>query len=80
MQQWGVNFWETYAPVVNWISIRILLVLSEIVGLKSKALDFVLVFPQADLDVPVYTELPVGMDIEDATHEKQHVRKKKYMD
>ena len=48
--------------------------------LESKALDFVLAFPQADLDVPVYTELPVGMDIEDATHEKQHVRKKKYMD
>ena len=39
MQQWGVNYWETYAPVVNWISIRFLLVLSEIVGLKSKALD-----------------------------------------
>ena len=21
MQQWGVNYWETYAPVVNWISV-----------------------------------------------------------
>ena len=22
MQQWGVNYWETYSPVVNWISVR----------------------------------------------------------
>ena len=22
MQQWGVNYWEAYAPVVNWISVR----------------------------------------------------------
>ena len=73
MQQWGVNYWETYAPVVNWISIRFLLVLSEIVGLESKAVDFVLAFPQADLDVPVYMELPAGMEIAGAKYEKQHV-------
>ena len=45
MQQWGVNYWETYAPVVNWISVRFLLVLSEIIGLESRAIDFVLAFP-----------------------------------
>ena len=22
MQQWGVDFWETYAPVVNWLSVK----------------------------------------------------------
>ena len=64
MQQWGVNYWETYAPVVNWISIRFLLILSEIAGLESQAIDFVLAFPQANLDVPVYMELPVGMKVE----------------
>ena len=63
MQQWGVNYWETYAPVVNWISVRFLLVLSEIVGLESRAIDFVLAFPQAELDVPVYMELPIGMEV-----------------
>jgi len=63
MQQWGINYWETYAPVVNWISIRFLLVLSEIVGLESQAIDFVLAFPQAELDVPVYMELPIGLEV-----------------
>ena len=22
--QWGINYWETYAPVVNWVNIRFL--------------------------------------------------------
>ena len=60
MQQWGVNYWNTYAPVVNWISVRFLLVLSELIRLESKAIDFVLAFPQAELDVPFYMELPIG--------------------
>ena len=63
MQQWGVNYWETYAPVVNWISVRFLLILSELAGLESRTIDFVLAFPQADLDVPVYMELPIGMEV-----------------
>lgn len=33
-QQWGVNYWETYAPVVDWMAIRLLLVLAEIHGLE----------------------------------------------
>ena len=38
MQQWGVNYWKTYAPVVNWISVRFLLVLTKIAGLKAEQL------------------------------------------
>ena len=59
-----VNYWETYALVVNWISVRFLLILSEIVGLESQAINFVLCISQAELDVPVYMELPVGMEVE----------------
>ena len=73
MQQWGVNHWETYAPVVNWISIRFLLVLAELVGLESNAIDFMLAFPQADRDIPVYMELPRGMEIPGAACEKQYI-------
>ena len=62
-QQWGVNYWETYAPTVNWISVRFLLVIAEILNLDTKAIDFVLAFPQADLEVPVYMELPAGMEL-----------------
>ena len=60
MQKWGVDYWETYAPVVNWISVRFLLAIAIIHGLKTKAIDFVLAFPQADLDRDVFMELPFG--------------------
>ena len=63
MQQWGVNYWETYAPVVNWISVQFLLILSKLAGLESRTINFVLSFPQADLDVPVYMEPPIGMEV-----------------
>ena len=40
-----------------------LLILSELAGLESRAIDFVLEFFQADLDVPFYMELPIGMEV-----------------
>ena len=30
IQQWRVNYWETNASVVNWISVRLLLVIASI--------------------------------------------------
>lgn len=35
MHQWGINYWETYAPVVNWISVRFLLILAQLLGLET---------------------------------------------
>ena len=61
MQQWGENYWETYSPVVNMLSVRLILVIAHIHGLDSKSIDFVLAFPQADLDVDIWMELPRGM-------------------
>ena len=63
MQQWGNNYWETYSQVVNMMSVRLLLTIAKIYKLESKAVDFVLAFPQADLDIPVYVELPSGIDL-----------------
>ena len=72
-QQWGINYWETYAPVVNWISVRFLLIISELAGLETQALDFVLAFPQADLDVPVLMEIPPGIDVCDGATTRAYV-------
>jgi hypothetical protein len=63
MQQWGVSYWETYSPVVNMLSVRLLLALCNIHGLESKSIDFFLAFPQADLDVDIWMELPTGIVI-----------------
>ena len=48
---------------MNWIGIQFLIIFAQIINLDTKAIDFVLVFLQADLDVHVYIELPYGMDL-----------------
>ena len=76
MQQWGVNYWETYSPVVNWISVRMLLSIAIMNDLPTTAIDFVLAFPQATLgpDELIYMEMPAGMD-SPGTDRKQYVLK-----
>ena len=58
-QTWGQNYWETYAPVVSWESVCVLLAVGKIHNLPSKSIDLFLASPQADLQVPVYMELPM---------------------
>ncbi len=73
MQTWGENYWETYAMVVNWASVHLILAIAKIHGLVSKSIDFVLAFPQADLEVPVYMELPIGFDAPNSDNRKFYV-------
>ena len=65
MQVWRENYWETYVPVVNWLSVRLLMTVARIHGLSYKSIYFVLAFPQADLDVDIFMEIPAGMQVED---------------
>jgi hypothetical protein len=59
-QEYGLNFWETYSPVVSWTTTRLFLVFTILNGWKSRQVDFVLTFPQADLECPMYMEIPRG--------------------
>ena len=54
MYEKGINYWETYAPVVQWMSVRIMLILSAIKNLHTKSIDFLPEYPQAELDVDIY--------------------------
>jgi len=45
----GVSYWETFAPVVRWTTIQLLLVLILTHGWESRQFDFVLAYPQADI-------------------------------
>ena len=55
MQEKCIYYWETYAQVVQWMSVRNMLTLSAIENLHTKSIDFVLAYPQANLDVDIYT-------------------------
>jgi hypothetical protein len=62
-QQQGINYWETYAPVVNWTTVRLTFILSLLKGFHTKQVDFVQAFTQAPLDCPIYMEIPAGFHV-----------------
>ena len=64
-QQWGVNYWDTYAPVVSWSSVRILLTLAKLHNLHTQSIDFVQAYPQAEVKHPIYLKTPAGVVLND---------------
>jgi hypothetical protein len=64
-QKHGVNYWETYAPVVNWSTVRRTMILSLLKDFKCRQVDFVQAFTQAPIDCPVYMEIPAQYTVQD---------------
>ena len=58
----GVDYNETYAPVVLWTTVRMMLVMAATQGLRTTQIDFTNAFVQADIKEDVYIELPAGFD------------------
>lgn len=56
----GVDVFDTYAPVVQWSTVRLLLILSVALGLVTVQVDYENAFVQAVLPEPVYIEMPRG--------------------
>jgi hypothetical protein len=56
----GVDFFETFAPVVNWTTNRLLLVLSQVLHLSTKQVDYTAAFIHAPINDIVYVEMPRG--------------------
>jgi hypothetical protein len=58
----GVDVFDTYAPVVSWTTVRLLLILSVVLGLSTKQVDYTAAFVQAELDEDeqVFVEMPKG--------------------
>ncbi len=58
----GTIFFETYAPVVQWTTIRLMFILEILLGLKSKQGDVTCAFLHVNLEPGenVYVEMPLG--------------------
>ena len=59
----GVNYWDTYSPVVSRETIRSLLTLSILNNWYTRQIDFVLAFPQAKPEGDMYMEIPRGCSV-----------------
>ena len=53
---------ESFSPVVQWSSVRLLLILSIVHGLATRQVDYVNAFAQAELNKDVFIELPQGFN------------------
>jgi hypothetical protein len=73
-QQFGVNYFETYSPVVTWFSLRTMLTLSLLYDWHTRQVDFILAYPQAPIEFDMYMELPKGIEMKDGNR-KTHVLK-----
>ena len=54
----GVDYWDKYAPVVSWSTVRLLSILSINQGWVSRQVDFSNAFVQAPLNEDIYVHLP----------------------
>jgi len=72
---YGVNYWETFAPVVKWTTIRLLITLIMTHEWKSRQLDFILAYPQADAERDIYMRMPKGFKLKDGRDHHSHVLK-----
>jgi hypothetical protein len=60
MQEQGRDFTGSYAPVVQWSSVHLCLILATMLGIPTQQIDFTQAFCNADIDEDVYISIPQG--------------------
>ena len=65
--QWVDSYCETYSPVVNMLSVHLILAITKIHKLDTRAIDFVLELPQADSKEDSWMNLPLGFQVDGQT-------------
>jgi len=73
-QIFGMNYFETYVPVVTWFAIRLMIVMGIIFYWALRQVDFVMAYPQAPIETDFYMELPQGIQTKTG-NSKDHVLK-----
>ena len=63
VKQWEVTYWETYALVVNWISVMSLLDIASINELESISIEYVPTFTQYYIDADVFMDITLGTGV-----------------
>jgi Reverse transcriptase (RNA-dependent DNA polymerase) len=61
-QEYGVNYTDTYAPVIEWTIVRLFLYLSCVSSWGNVQVDVKTAFRNGELDEEVYVRAPRGID------------------
>ena len=61
-QTFGENYFDTYAPVVTWFAIRILIICAIVLNWQLRQVDFIMAYAQAPTECDMYLQLPDGID------------------
>jgi hypothetical protein len=69
-----MNYYETYAPVVTWFAIRLMIIFGVVFCWALCQVDFVMAYPQAPIEMDIYMELPQGIQTAHR-NSKDHVLK-----
>ncbi len=73
-QVYGMNYFETFTPVVTWFAIRLMIIFGIIFCWAFQQVDFVMAYPQAPIKMDIYIELPQGIQTKHG-NSKEHVLK-----
>jgi hypothetical protein len=69
----GIDYDQTYSPVVTWPAIRLLLTLTLVNKWYTRQINFVQAYPQAPVERNMYMEVPKGFAITDGDPEGDYV-------
>ena len=64
MQLERIGFHNTFVPVVNWSTVRLIIMMGDMDGWESIKINYVLAFYQAPIDSGVYLCLPAGFRVD----------------
>jgi hypothetical protein len=73
-QEFDTNYCKTYAPVVTWFSIQLLIVFGILFDWALCQVDFIMAYPQAPIEMDMHMELPTGIHTKHR-NSKDHVHK-----
>ena len=65
----GVDFLKSYAPVVHWTTIQLILIISILLNWTTVQTDYMNALAQAPLEEEIYMEIPIHFAAADVDNE-----------
>ncbi len=69
-----MSYFDTYAPVVTWFAIRLIIIFGSIFCWALRQVDFVMAYPQAPIKMDIYMEFPQRIQTKHG-NSKDHILK-----